>query len=144
MELINQKLKPLNTFADRVPQIKDLAKQLGVESGVLLGGALFVGLLVTFIIFGATILTLTITVLYPAFKSIQALETDRADDDKEWLTYWIIFGICSLCDDLCGCLLSMISYYYWLKLAFFIFLLAPQTRGANVLYDNVVKGLLIK
>jgi len=144
MEVINQKLKPLNPYADKVPQIKDLAKQLGVESGVLLGGVLLVGLLTTFIIFGSTILTLTITVLYPAFKSIQALETDKTTDDKEWLTYWIIFGICSLLDDFCGCLLAMIPYYYWVKLAFFVYLLAPQTRGAQFLYDNVIKGLLQK
>ena len=70
MEFINKKLSPLNTYADRVPQIKDLAKQIGLQSGVLLGAAGLIAGLITFVIFGAAILTLTITVLYPAIKSI--------------------------------------------------------------------------
>lgn len=144
MELLNQKLKPLNAYADRVPQIKDLATKAGVEPGVILGGGLLAALLVTFCVFGATILTLAITVLYPAAKSIQALESKTDTDDKEWLTYWIIFGLCSLIDSCCSCLLSFIPYYYWVKLGFFVFLFAPQTRGAQILYNNVVKDLLTK
>jgi hypothetical protein len=70
MDLLNQKLKPLSPIANKVPQIEQLAKQYGIESGVILGAGILVGLLVTFILFGSTILTLTITVLYPAFKSI--------------------------------------------------------------------------
>ena len=70
MDLLNHKLKPLSPLADKIPQVTQIAKNLGVESGVLLGGGLLVGLLLTFILFGSTILTLTITVLYPAFKSI--------------------------------------------------------------------------
>lgn len=129
----------MNPIADRVPQLKEFAQKLNVESGVLLGGIMSLGLLVTFLLFGSTILTLTITVLYPSFKSIQALETNKTDDDKEWLTYWIIFGIFSLLDDCCGCILNFIPYFYWIKLAFFIYLLAPQTRGAMFLYNSFVK-----
>ena len=88
-----------------MPQIKDLASKAGVESGVILGGVAAVTGLITLILFGATILTLFITVLYPSVKSIQALESVGKDDDKEWLTYWIIFGIFTLLDDFCGCLL---------------------------------------
>lgn len=134
----------MSPIADKVPQIKDLAKQLGIESGVILGGALTVVLLITFLLFGSTILTLVITVLYPAFKSIQALETEASTDDKEWLTYWIIFGLFTLLDDFAGCLLCFIPYYYWIKLGFFVYLLAPQTRGAQFLYKAVVKDFLEK
>lgn len=144
MEILNQKLKPLNPLADKVPQITALAKQVGVESGVILGGGLLVAGLITFILFGSTIITLVLTVLYPAFKSIQALETESSSDDKEWLTYWIVFGLFSLIDDCCGCILSMIPYWYWIKLGFFVFLLAPQTRGAQTLYNLVVKPFLEK
>ena len=144
MDILNQKLKPLSPIADKVPQVKQLADQLKVESGVLLGGAILVASLITFILFGSTILTLAITVLYPAFKSIQALETDSSTDDKEWLTYWIIFGLFSLIDDFFGCILNFIPYFYWIKLAFFIYLLAPQTRGAQFLYNAFVKDLLEK
>lgn len=127
-----------------MPQLAQLARQVGVESGVILGAISLLGLLVTFIMFGSTILTLTITVLYPGFKSIQALETHCVEDDKEWLTYWIIFGLFSLTDGLFGFVLNFIPYFYWIKLLFFIYLLAPQTQGAKVLYNGVVKDLLHK
>lgn len=127
-----------------MPQIKDLAKKAGVESGVVVGAGALVALLVTFIIFGSTILTLTITVLYPSVKSIKAIESTGDTDDKEWLTYWIIFGLFTLIDDFTCCFLGLIPYYYWIRLAFFVYLLAPQTQGALFLYNKVVKDLLSK
>lgn len=144
MDILNQKLRPLNPIAEKIPQLKQIAAQAGLEPGVILGALLLVTLLVTFIMFGATILTLTITVLYPAFKSIQALETEHTEDDKEWLTYWIIFGLFTLIDDFFGFVLAYIPYFYWIKLAFFIYLLAPQTKGARTIYNGFVKDLLNK
>lgn len=144
MDLLNQKLRPLNRFGDQIPQLKDLARTAGVETGVIVGAGLLVTLLVTFILFGSSILTLSITVIYPSIKSIQALESHGTQDDKEWLTYWIIFGLFSLIDDCCGCILNFIPYFYWIKLGFFIYLLAPQTRGALFLYNAFVKDFLVK
>ena len=127
MEKINQMTKPLSVYGDRVPQIKEIAGKIGVETGVLLGGVSALTLLISLFIFGSTILTLTITVIYPSIKSIGALESKGIDDDKEWLTYWIIFGLFTLLEDFAGFILNMIPYFYWVKLVFFIFLLAPQT-----------------
>ncbi len=142
MDLVNARLKPLSTIGDKVPQIKDFARNAGIESGVIVAAAGAVLSIVTLCVFGATILTLAITVLYPAAKSIQALETQSTDDDKEWLTYWIIFGIFTLLDDFAGFLLSMIPYYFWIKLAFFVYLFAPMTKGSQTIYNTVVKPLL--
>ena len=142
MDLLNARLKPLSAIGDKVPQIKDFARNAGIESGVIVAAAGAVLSIVTLCVFGATILTLAITVLYPAAKSIQALETQSTDDDKEWLTYWIIFGIFTLLDDFAGFLLSMIPYYFWIKLAFFVYLFAPMTKGSQTIYNKVVKPLL--
>lgn len=143
MNALNDKLRPLTVYGDKVPQIKDLAQKAGVDSGVILAAGGLVASLITLAIFGATILTLVITVLYPAAKSIQALETDSTDDDKEWLTYWIIFGIFTLLDDFLGFVMNLIPYYFWVRLAFFVFLFAPQTKGSILIYDKVVKPFLV-
>jgi receptor expression-enhancing protein 5/6 len=142
MDILNARLRPLSALGDKVPQIKEFARNAGIESGVIVAAGGAVLSLVTLCIFGATILTLAITVLYPAAKSIQALETHSTDDDKEWLTYWIIFGIFTLLDDFAGFLLSMIPYYFWIKLAFFVYLFAPMTKGSQTIYNTVVKPLL--
>jgi receptor expression-enhancing protein 5/6 len=102
-------------------------------------------LLITILFFGiGNILTLLITVLYPAARSILALESGGTEDDKEWLTYWIIFGLFSLVDDFFGFILSYIPYFYWIKLALFAYLLLPQTRGASTIYNKFVKDFLEK
>lgn len=142
MEILNQKLKPLSKYGDQVPQIKAFAQQQKLESGVIVGLALVVLSLITLIFFGTTILTLGITVLYPAAQSIKAIESNGKDDDKEWLTYWIIFGLFTLIDDFFGFVLAMIPYFFWIKLAFFVFLFAPQTKGALKIYNAVAKPLL--
>jgi hypothetical protein len=38
----------------------------------------------------------------------------------------------------------MIPYYFWVKLIFFVFLFAPQTRGSIIIYNSVVRPLLDK
>lgn len=38
----------------------------------------------------------------------------------------------------------MIPYYFWVKLIFFVFLFAPQTRGSIMIYNSVVRPLLDK
>ncbi len=70
MEIVNQKLRPLTVYGDKVEQIRDLSQKLGVPSGLLIAAAGVVLSILTLVIFGATILTLSITVLYPAAKSI--------------------------------------------------------------------------
>ena len=94
---------------------------------------------------GATILTLAISVLYPAFKSVQALETkDTEDDDKIWLTYWCVFGCFSLLDEFLGFILNFIPFYFYIKVGFFLWLMLPQTTGANTIYLKVLKPYLLK
>lgn len=71
MEIVNAKFSSLNPYAESVPQIKDLAQKAGVQPGVILGGVGLVGVLITVLFFGiGNILTLLITVLYPAARSI--------------------------------------------------------------------------
>jgi len=60
----------LDPYAKEIPQLVQLSKQLGVNEGLILGAILFVGILITMIVMGWTILTCFITVLYPIFKSI--------------------------------------------------------------------------
>lgn len=53
-----------------------------------------------FVVFGigSSVLTTLIGVAYPAFMSFVALESDGEDDDKQWLTYWVVFGVFSILD----------------------------------------------
>ena len=74
--------------------------------------------------------------------SIRAIESPAEDDDKLWLSFWTVFGIFQTVELFFGFILSFIPYYYWLRLAFFIFLMAPQTQGAATVYEKIFKPFL--
>ena len=83
--------------------------------------------------------TTVIGVVYPLLRSIMALETNDRNDDTQWLTYWSIYGILSVIDDMLCCVLSKIPYYFFFKVCFLIWLFNPMTTGAQKIYDTLVK-----
>ena len=142
MEKVSQLCKPLNKYAEKVPQIVDFSKKAGVEAGVLLAGICLISSLLILIFFGGTILTVVATVVYPSIQSIKAIESKGEDDDKEWLTYWTIFGLFSLMDEFGGFILAFIPFYSYIRFGLFVFLMAPQTKGALTIYKFVVGPIL--
>ena len=121
-----------------------LAEKTKQEPGLILAAGILVSALVILFTLGGTILTTIITVVYPAVQSIKALETKGNDeDDKTWLTYWVVFGIFTLLDEFGGIVLSFIPFYYYVKLGFFVWMMAPQTRGAETFYRTVLRPILV-
>jgi len=81
--------------------------------------------------------------LLPAYLSFRALETKGADDDIQWLTYWVIFGFFNFLESIAlGLVLYYFPFYYVFKTAFVIWLQLPATLGARTLYLSVARPLL--
>jgi receptor expression-enhancing protein 5/6 len=128
MEFVKERVAHLNRYAEKIPPLVELSNKTHVEPGYFLGGAILLSALVILFTMGGTILTAVITVVYPGFKSIKALETkDTDDDDSVWLTYWVVFGLFTLLDEFAFILLSLIPFYWYIKLGFFLWMMAPQT-----------------
>ena len=143
MDVIKQKVEIFNQLGKKVPQIVQLSQKTGVEEGYIVLGGLVVSALLILIFMGGVILSVVFTVVYPGYKSIKALETkDTDDDDKIWLTYWCVFGVFSLVDEFGGFILSLIPFYYYIKLTLFIWMMHPSTLGSTVIYKNVLSPLL--
>ena len=80
-----------------------------------------------------------IGVVYPIIKSLEALGTDESiEDDKQWLTYWIVFSLFSFIDFSGGFLMSLIPFYFLIKLLVLVWLQNPLTMGALVVYETVL------
>lgn len=142
MEKVVELCRPLNKYGDRVPQLVDLSKKANLPTGVLLAAIMAVSSVLVLILFGGTILSVIFTVLYPSIQSIKAIESEGENDDKEWLTYWTIFGLFHLLDEFGGFVLSFIPFYFYIRIAFFVFLMAPQTKGALTIYKYLVGPIL--
>merc|ERR1719276_397428 len=77
---------------------------------------------------------------YPAYKSLQAIPVTSADEDKQWLTYWVFYGAFNILE---GPITASIPYYNMVKLALFVYMYHSSTKGASKLYDAVVVPYVI-
>jgi receptor expression-enhancing protein 5/6 len=119
------------------------AKTTVPKEFLFLGGS-FVFLLI--LVFGVGICSVSSLVgfAYPAYKSFQAIESKVKGDDTQWLVYWVIFAIFSIMETFVDLVLYWIPFYYAFKLAFLLWAMLPQTKGAKFLYDSFLKDFLKK
>ncbi|XP_065167820.1 receptor expression-enhancing protein 5 [Atheta coriaria] len=122
-----------------------LEAQTGVNRTYLfLGG---IGITILWLAFGfaGQLVCNTIGFAYPAYVSIHAIETARADDDKKWLTYWVIFAIFSIFEFFVDLITRWIPLYWLLKCLFLVWLMIPTDfNGSIILYNSVVRPYFLK
>ena len=66
--------------------------------------------------------------LYPAYASFKALESPSIDDDKQWLTYWVVYALTTSVETISEKLMSWFPGYYTVKTIFLLWMMLPQTR----------------
>ena len=76
--------------------------------------------------------------------SFKAIESPDKEDDKKWLTYWIVFGFFTLFDTPLSYALYFLPFYYPVKLLFYVWMFYPNTNGALWLYNNIIVKMLRK
>jgi receptor expression-enhancing protein 5/6 len=144
MEKIEPYVQRASMHFDSIECIKALSAKVGVRSAYLVAGLLFVALfLVCSDLFGRLICDL-LGIIYPGYLSFKAIESKTPDDDKQWLTYWVIFAAQKLLETITDIFLFWIPMYYPIKLIFLIWLAYPDTKGATKIYDSIVRPLLLK
>merc|ERR1711865_635181 len=80
---------------------------------------------------------------YPAYASFKAIETPEKADDKQWLTYWVVFAFFNLLETITDLFKSWIPFYFYLKLAFLVALFHPEVLLATTLYEKFLKPQLL-
>lgn len=78
----------------------------------------------------------------PAYLTCHALESPQKGDDAQWLCYWIVFGFLNYIESAAlRVVLYYIPHYFTIKLAFTVWLMLPQTRGAERVYYSALRPL---
>jgi receptor expression-enhancing protein 5/6 len=99
--------------------------------------------LLLFLAGGAKLMVDLAGFVYPAYMSFKALDTPDSEDDIQWLTYWVVFATFSILEQTVGFITDFIPMYFYLKIAFFVWLYHPQFKGATVLYSKVLRPLVL-
>ncbi|WOH00348.1 hypothetical protein DCAR_0519707 [Daucus carota subsp. sativus] len=84
----------------------------------------------------------SVGIVVPVYSSVKAIETGNQQDQKKWLLYWAVYGSFSIAEIYSDKLLSWFPSYYYVKLAFLIWLQLPDTQGAKILYKNHLQPFL--
>jgi len=137
----NQQKNPIIKKIDE--HLKIIVDKTGIQ-GKYIMIALGVALLFTIIGFLDKYITCLVGILLPTFFSIKAIESKEEDDDKLWLTYWTIYALFSFLDLFVGWILKIIPFYFIIKLVFLVWCFMPNTKGAVIIYDKIIKPFFLK
>ncbi|KAL2342794.1 hypothetical protein Fmac_004079 [Flemingia macrophylla] len=80
-----------------------------------------------------------VTLLYPLYASVVAMESTSKLDDEQWLAYWIIYSFLTLMEIVLQSLWEWIPIWYDVKLLLVAWLVLPQFKGATFLYERFVR-----
>ncbi|PRQ52021.1 hypothetical protein RchiOBHm_Chr2g0150981 [Rosa chinensis] len=80
-----------------------------------------------------------VTLLYPLYATMRAIENPSALDDQQWLTYWVLYSLITLFELFCWKVLAWIPIWPYLKLFFCMWLVLPKFNGAAYIYENIVR-----
>ena len=104
-----------------------------MNPGLILSAILFLLAIITLLLNGFSIVVTSISVVYPGLLSIRAIESPNKDDDKYWLTYWMVFGLLNVSETFLFFIFYYIPYWNFLRLGLFIWLI--KFDGAKYVYS---------
>jgi len=152
MEVINQTKDQFMKFCAQLDQKVD-AHQYGIHiqnvadkantrsSFVLVAVAVLLAILCWFGL-GESLFITIVGFVMPAYWSILAIETKETEDDKQWLTYWVVFTFFHLLEYGLDMVLYVFPPYFVCKLLFLVWCFWPSTRGATIVYEKAIKPIV--
>jgi len=117
-------------------QMEIIHKKTGIEGKYVIIG-LIISLLIVSVGYFEKIITNLIGTIYPAYWTMKSIQSQN-DDDKYWLTYWVVFAFFSLVDMFSGFLMKLIPFYFIMKILFLVWLFMPNTQGCYYVYYFVI------
>ena len=144
MEHVDKARAELKKYAKGIPELVAVCKQYNLPEDLVLGGGILVFVIALIVIQGYNIICALLTCVYPMICSIRTIESKNDEDTNTWLSFWCVFGIFQIVEMFFEFILAFIPYYYILRVAFFVFLMAPQTNGSALIYKSLISPFLKK
>ena len=134
-EQVQGYIKKFKDWYDK--EINLISQKTGVN-GKIISSILIICSIFCLINIFSKYITCIVGVVLPAYWSIKAIESPQYDDDKQWLTYWAIYGLFTLLDQFANIILRIFPFYFIFKIIFLIWCFMPNTMGALFIYNKFV------
>ncbi|CAA0818562.1 HVA22-like protein i [Striga hermonthica] len=92
------------------------------------------------------VLVLIFGYVYPAYECFKTVEMNKPDIDqlRFWCQYWILVAGLTVCERVGDTFIGWVPMYGEAKLAFFIYLWFPKTKGTTYVYDSFFRPYVAK
>ncbi|XP_062170699.1 HVA22-like protein a [Alnus glutinosa] len=84
-----------------------------------------------------------VSLVYPLYASVRAIETKSPVDDQQWLTYWVLYSMITLFELTLVKVLEWIPFWPYAKLILVCWLVIPYFSGAAFVYEHYVRPLFV-
>ncbi|XP_039806219.1 HVA22-like protein a [Panicum virgatum] len=84
-----------------------------------------------------------ISLAYPLYASVRAIETKNPVDDQQWLTYWVLYSFITLFELTFAPIIEWLPFWSYAKLFFNCWLVLPWFNGAAYVYDHFVRPMFV-
>ncbi|KAL5544445.1 hypothetical protein UlMin_008229 [Ulmus minor] len=84
-----------------------------------------------------------VSLVYPLYASIRAIETKSPIDDQQWLTYWVLYSMITLIELTFAKVIEWIPIWSYAKLIVTCWLVIPYFSGAAYVYEHFVRPLFV-
>ncbi|KAK4490271.1 hypothetical protein RD792_000934 [Penstemon davidsonii] len=83
---------------------------------------------------------------YPAYECYKTVEMNKPDilQLRFWCQYWILVAMLTVCERIGDMFIGWVPMYGEAKLAFFIYLWFPKTKGTTYVYDSFFRPYVAK
>eukprot|EP00744_Colponema_vietnamica_P032031 GILI01051532.1.p2 GENE.GILI01051532.1~~GILI01051532.1.p2 ORF type:complete len:202 (+),score=22.64 GILI01051532.1:55-606(+) len=118
-----------------------LSNKTGLPKVQCAGALAFSLFLVVVFGFGPDTLSDLVGFCYPFSETIKVLRHDSENffEIKFWLHYWLVFGVFVVFETFLDDFLSWwLPMYFFIKIGFLCFCFLPYTRGAELVYNQVI------
>ncbi|KAL5992126.1 hypothetical protein ACLOJK_013041 [Asimina triloba] len=80
-----------------------------------------------------------VTLVYPLYASVKAIESKSRTDDQQWLTYWVLYSLITLFELTFAKVIELFPFWPYAKLAATCWLVLPYFNGAAYVYQHYVR-----
>ncbi|KAJ1973533.1 hypothetical protein H4R34_005043 [Dimargaris verticillata] len=83
--------------------------------------------------------------VYPVYASYKVLKSQHSTAElTHWLTYWMVMGLFVPLEFVADTFIFWLPFYNIFKVLLVAWLVLPQTKGANYVYDVLIKPWLVQ